>query len=310
MPDQPPAQCSPISTVIPGSWKQLSFPVSGNLVDAAGDLLESLGSLAVSNLSADGEDRFDIAEPTLEKWSVTKISALFDQAADLDRVIDEICRILPVDRSGIEVEQIHNQDWERTWLDNFQPIEIASNLWICPSWCEPPVAGAVNLVLDPGLAFGTGTHATTALCLRRLAAMNLSGRTVLDFGCGSGILAIAALLLGASTALATDIDPRALDATRENARVNGVLERLDVLPAAAVNEAIGGGQIRADVVIANILAPTLIELSGLLRQSMAPGARLLLSGILKGQSHQVCEAYPGLRFEAESREDWILLDNS
>ncbi|KAA3634517.1 MAG: 50S ribosomal protein L11 methyltransferase, partial [Proteobacteria bacterium] len=198
-------------------WQQFSFDIPGERADAATELLEAMGSLAVSSLPREGEDRFDLAEPRLETWSLTRMTALFDDDADLPPAIDAVFRTFDVDPGSVEVERFEDRDWEREWLERFAPVRISDRLWICPSWRKPPDPGAVNVTLDPGLAFGTGTHATTTLCLQALAGLDLAHRTVLDFGCGSGILAIAALRLGAARALATDVDPRALDATRRNA---------------------------------------------------------------------------------------------
>ncbi|KAA3626244.1 MAG: methyltransferase domain-containing protein, partial [Proteobacteria bacterium] len=171
----------------------------------------------------------------------------------------------------------------------------------------PPDPGAVNGTPDPGLAFGTGTHATTTWCLQALAGLDLAHRTVLDFGCGSGILAIAALRLGAARALATDVDPRALDATRRNAELNGVAERLEIADAGTMTASIADGRVRADVVIANILAEALVELADTLLQAMAPGAVLLLSGILGRQCGEVKDAYPTINFDVRARQEWRLL---
>ncbi len=200
------------------------------------------------------------------------------------------------------VEEIADQDWERSWMDNFQPMRFGRRLWIVPSWHAAPEPDAVNLLLDPGLAFGTGTHPTTALCLEWLDGQELAGRQVLDFGCGSGILAIAALLLGAERAVGTDIDPQALEASRDNASRNGIEPaRFPVyLPADLP-------QRQADVLVANILAGPLVSLAPQLTGLVRPGGLLALSGILAEQAEEVRAAYSA-HFDLDptaEREGWI-----
>lgn len=171
-------------------------------------------------------------------------------------------------------------------MENFHPMRFGERLWICPSWRDVPDPSAVNVMLDPGLAFGTGTHPTTALCLEWLDSLDLAGKTVIDFGCGSGILAIAALKLGAARAIGIDIDPQAIQASRDNARRNGVEDRLALfLPQDKPNG------LHADVVVANILAGPLRELAPLISILPAKGGVIGLSGILASQAESVCEAY-------------------
>ncbi len=288
-------------------WQKVEFDLGGELADAADQLLESLGALAVSHQPAGGEDRFDLAEPNMQNWNRTRVCALFDENADLSPVLDAITAILPVTGADVAVERFADRDWERSWLEQFHPLKISDRLWVCPSWCEAPDPAAANIVLDPGLAFGTGTHATTFLCLEQLASMDLTGRRVLDYGCGSGILAIGALMLGAETALATDIDPRALDATRRNAEANGVGQRLQVLDHVEADAAANSGNLRSDVVIANILADALVALSGRLSAALRREGTLMLSGILADQQDRVARAFPDHRFTIRPRQEWILM---
>lgn len=185
-----------------------------------------------------------------------------------------------------KIEQLEDKDWEREWMDNFHPMLFGERLWICPSWRPVPDPEAVNVMLDPGLAFGTGTHPTTALCLQWLDGLDLRGKTVIDFGCGSGILAIAALKLGAAQAIGIDIDPQAIQASRDNAQRNGVADRLALyLPQAQPRE------LHADVVVANILAGPLRELAPLIIDLPRPGGFLGLSGILASQAQSGAQAY-------------------
>ena len=201
-----------------------------------------------------------------------------------------------------ELEQIEDQDWERSWMDNFHPMRFGQRLWIVPSWHAAPEPDAVNLLLDPGLAFGTGTHPTTSLCLQWLDAQQLQGKTLIDFGCGSGILAIAGLLLGAEHAVGTDIDIQALEASRDNAQRNQIVDELfDLyLPENMPAEP-------ADVLVANILAGPLVSLAPQLASLVKPGGLLALSGILAEQTDEILQAYQG-DFELDpvaEQDGWI-----
>ena len=201
-----------------------------------------------------------------------------------------------------ELEKIEDQDWERSWMDNFHPMRFGERLWIVPSWHAAPEPDAVNLLLDPGLAFGTGTHPTTSLCLQWLDAQQLQGKTLIDFGCGSGILAIAGLLLGAEHAVGTDIDIQALEASRDNAQRNQVADdRFDLyLPEQMPDTP-------ADVLVANILAGPLVSLAPQLASLVKPGGLLALSGILAEQTEEILQAYQG-DFELDpvaEQDGWI-----
>ncbi|MGB1139328.1 MAG: 50S ribosomal protein L11 methyltransferase, partial [Halioglobus sp.] len=206
------------------------------------------------------------------------------------------------------VEILEDKDWEREWMKHYAPMQFGERLWVCPSWLEPPEPNAVNLVLDPGLAFGTGTHPTTALCLAELDGMDLRGATAVDYGCGSGILAVAALKLGARQVLGVDNDPQALDASRDNAARNTL--PANVLPLALPGDVDSNAwRGTADLVIANILAGPLMDLSPTLLDFLRPGGTLLLSGLLESQAAQLCEHY-GERLDirvAGTREGWVCL---
>ncbi|NND67249.1 MAG: 50S ribosomal protein L11 methyltransferase [Halioglobus sp.] len=269
------------------SWLQLRLDVAP---DAVADLENAL--LAAGAVAVTLEDNAD--QPLLEPgvgetplWQETRLTGLFAADAEMDTVL----RNLPVDDSArARVEILEDKDWEREWMQHYQPMQFGPRLWVCPSWLEPPEPDSINLLLDPGLAFGTGTHPTTALCLAELDALDPAGKTVVDFGCGSGILAVAALKLGAERALGIDNDPQALRASRDNARRNG-------LPDAALPVALPGDNIeqeyvgRADIVVANILAGPLVALSDKLLAFLAPGGTLLLSGLLATQADELCGHY-------------------
>ncbi len=252
----------------------------------------------------DAEDQ-PIFEPDLNTtplWSHTHLLALFEADTDPDSLLAHLQLLRGGELPEHQVEVIEDQDWERSWMDNFQPMRFGQRLWIVPSWHAAPEPDAVNLLLDPGLAFGTGTHPTTALCLEWLDAQPLQGQSLLDFGCGSGILAIAGLLLGAEHAVGTDIDTQALDASRDNAERNGIAaERFALyLPEQLPEKA-------ADVVVANILAGPLVSLAPRITALVKPGGRLALSGILAEQAEEVRAAYSDA-FELDPTADkdgWV-----
>jgi ribosomal protein L11 methyltransferase len=209
------------------------------------------------------------------------------------------------------VEILEDKAWEREWMQHYRPMQFGRRLWVCPSWLEPPESDSVNLLLDPGLAFGTGTHPTTALCLAQLDSMSLTGRTVVDYGCGSGILAVAALKLGATAALAVDNDPQALAASRDNAERNGIAaQKFTVALPEHVTQRDWHG--RAALVVANILAGPLTELSSTLLNFLQPTGTLLLSGLLQNQAEAVCAHYAdrlALRVVSE-KDGWVCLQGS
>jgi ribosomal protein L11 methyltransferase len=203
-----------------------------------------------------------------------------------------------------EVEVLEDRPWERVWLEHFKPFRYGRKLWICPTGFHAPEAGGIEVTLDPGLAFGTGTHPTTALCLEWLDGAALADTSVIDYGCGSGILGIAALMLGAGSVRAVDIDPQALQATMENARKNRVEDRLRCCRPEDL------GSWEADVVLANILANPLAELAGDLRHRVRLGGHLILSGVLAEQVQYVGDAYRTW-FDVAAvteREGWVRLD--
>lgn len=234
-------------------------------------------------------------------WNQTRVIGLFDANTDTGTV-QQI--INPEGKLTSHWHILEDKQWEREWEKHFKPLQCGSNLWICPSWAPPPCPTAINLKLDPGLAFGTGTHPTTYLCLRWLSEQQLKGLSILDYGCGSGILAIAGLLIGAETVIAIDIDPQALCATRTNMLNNSVdLNRVQLaLPAQAPNK-------QVDVVLANILASPLIDLARTLTSSVAPLGKLCLSGLLTSQIESVLEAYDKhFIFEpAHVKDEWACL---
>ncbi|GAB4179772.1 MAG: 50S ribosomal protein L11 methyltransferase [Wenzhouxiangellaceae bacterium] len=283
----------------------LVFQVDGQDLEAAERALWDCGAQSITALDAGGRPVLEPGPGETPVWDRVRIEALLPDDCDPDAVALAYLAQGPQPVPGsLRFEQRAEQDWVRAWMDRFQPMRFGHRLWICPSHCQPEPEWPVVVRLDPGLAFGSGTHPTTALCLEWLDGQDLQGRVVLDFGCGSGILAIAALKLGARRAFAIDHDPQALEATRDNARANGVADRITVLsPAQAPDCA-------ADVVVANILAEPLIELAGSIVGSLAPGGRLALSGILVEQAGRVRDRYAERLTPTGQAEQagWVRLD--
>lgn len=267
-------------------WLQLRLAITPEQAPTYEDALLDVGAVSVTFMDAEDQPIFEPDLGTTPLWSHTHLLALFEADTDADALVAHLQLLTDGALPEHQIERIEDQDWERIWMDGFAPMRFGQRLWIVPSWHEAPQPDAVNLLLDPGLAFGTGTHPTTSLCLQWLDAQPLEGCSVLDFGCGSGILAIAALLLGAPRAVGTDIDPQALEASRDNAQRNGIAdERFPVyLPADLPQEP-------ADVVVANILAGPLVSLAPQITSLVKPGGRLALSGILAEQADEVRAAY-------------------
>ena len=289
------------------SWIQLRLDTNPEQVEQLEELMLASGSVAVTM-----EDNADqpVLEPAVGEtplWGQTRLTGLYPADSDMDAVLahfpDDILA-----QCNRRIEILEDKDWEREWMQHYQPMQFGKRLWVCPSWLEPPEPEAVNLLLDPGLAFGTGTHPTTALCLTELDGMDMAGQTVVDYGCGSGILAVAALKLGADFALGVDNDPQALVASKDNAGRNGVDS--DSFPVALPGQYdTDHWQQRADTVIANILAGPLMELSETLLHCLKPGGTLMLSGLLDTQAPGMIEHYApriALRVAGE-HEGWVCL---
>lgn len=267
-------------------WLQLRLAITPDQAEPMEDLLLGLGAVSVTFMDAEDQPIFEPDLGTTPLWQHTHLLALFESDTERQSLIEQLQQLWPEPLPDHQFEDIADQDWERSWMDNFRPMRFGQRLWIVPSWHEAPDPAAVNLLLDPGLAFGTGTHPTTALCLEWLDGEQLQGRQVIDFGCGSGILAIAALLLGAENVVGTDIDPQALEASRDNAQRNQLAdERLALyLPEDMPGEP-------ADVLVANILAGPLVSLAPQLATLVRPGGRIALSGILAEQTEDILAAY-------------------
>jgi ribosomal protein L11 methyltransferase len=270
--------------------------------------LNDLGALSITLQDANAEtpDEKAIFEPgvgELPLWPTITLNALFDMGADRRGLAEALGELLPwLEPDQLTFHDVADQDWERAWMDQFKPMPFGRRLWIYPWNIEPPADDALVVVrLDPGLAFGSGTHPTTALCLEWLDGLDLTGKTITDYGCGSGILAIAALKLGAASAVGVDNDPQALTASIDNAERNGVADRLALFLPEDFDAEL------ADVFIANILAGPLGELAPTFAAAAKPGAPFAISGILIGQQDELLQRYAEWfdDLRVDTREDWV-----
>ncbi|MBF0785863.1 50S ribosomal protein L11 methyltransferase [Muribacter muris] len=269
------------------AWVQIRLNSTDQQAEQISDFLVEIGAVSVTFMDSQDTPIFEPLPGETRLWGNTDVVGLFDAETDMAVIVEALItsRLVTPDFAH-KIEQIEDKDWEREWMDNFHPMQFGKRLWICPSWRDVPDPNAVNVMLDPGLAFGTGTHPTTALCLAWLDSLDLTGKTVIDFGCGSGILAIAALKLGAKAAIGIDIDPQAILASRNNAQANNVADRLQLFLAKDQPD-----NLQADVVVANILAGPLKELAPTITTLVKPHGELGLSGILASQAQSVCQAY-------------------
>lgn len=278
---------------------EIKIPCDKSEADEYEDFLLSLGACSVTY--RDGED-MAILEPApgeMPLWNAVEITAMFTTEYDEQSIVDLAKKRFP--QSAIHCSRLKNQVWERTWLAHFKPMQFGQKTWVIPSVFDAIDEQAVNIYLDPGLAFGTGTHATTALCLEWIDSHKLTGLDVVDFGCGSGILAIAALKHGAKHAFCTDIDPQAIESTISNAKNNHVLTGVKVVETDDIKNLK-----QMDVVMANILAGPLISLVDTFKALLKPEGQLIMSGILAEQVNEIVQAFDQsfVDFEIKILEDW------
>lgn len=294
-------------------WLSISVETDATHADALSDALMGAGAISVSVEDAlagtdletpqFGEPDGLITAPATPLWTESRVIALFEPAGDLvERITRAALEIGITDLPAIDITEVEEQDWVRLTQSQFDPIHITDRLWIVPSWHTAPDAEAINLILDPGLAFGTGSHPTTFLCLQWLTEQVHGNETVLDYGCGSGILAIAAAKLGAGQVLGVDIDDNALTSAHDNALANQVALELRH-SRSPLND-------RFDLVVANILTNPLCVLAPLLAGCVAPGGKLALSGVLAPQAPQVISAYaPFIDLHVgATHEGWVRLE--
>ena len=286
------------------SWLQLTFYSTKEKAEALADLLSEAGAAAVTMQDAADQPLYEPPPGATPLWQLTNVVGLFEESTDGDLVVQQLQAQWQGEFPDYRSEVLQDQDWERAWMDDFKPMRFGERLWIVPSWHEPPEGDTVNILLDPGLAFGTGTHPTTRLCLEWLDGHEIEGKTVIDYGCGSGILALAAALLGAASVIGVDNDPQALVATLDNAARNGVTIQV-YLPKEAPQEPV-------DILVANILAGPLIELAPRLAALVREGGDITLSGILPEHAEGVASAYSEwfAMQPAVEHDGWIRLEGT
>ena len=289
-------------------WQEWVVETYSHLVEPLEEWLFEQGALAVSL-----EDNAD--EPLIEPgpgetplWQNVKVTALFTGSINLSPIKQTLPSSLLAGNSRNDISTLEDRDWERVWMEDFTPIQMGPRLWICPSWTPPPEEALVPVLLDPGLAFGTGTHATTAMCLNALDGLIRGSERVVDFGCGSGILAIAALKLGAGCALGVDNDPQAVVASRDNAQRNDI-DTDDFTVVMPDDGVIAQWDDSADLMVANILAGPLVDLADQLIRLTASGGTILLTGVLEAQVPELIERYRSVNLEVnQQRDGWVLLE--
>ena len=287
------------------SWLRIVVDANRDEGPVVEQALEQHGAVSISFEDRADEPVFELKPGDTPLWSETRITGLFPADAPAAIILEHVEQALGHVLLDSRVEKLADQDWERVWLERFKPTLVGANLWICPTHMSAPDSEAVTVFIDPGLAFGSGTHPTTAMCLDWLSRQDLGSRDVIDYGCGSGILAIAALKLGAQSAWGTDIDPRALEVATANAATNGVGDRLlTCLPEALPEQ-------QFDVLVANILSAPLISLVDTFNNLLKPNGRIALSGILESQTEEVAAAYePYFELQAKQQDGWTLLSGA
>ena len=280
------------------SWQCIELITSADKEEFFSELFDEFDALSVTTTGADETQVFEVEGQANDNWRIIKITGMFDARTNLEPLLSQLSVHKNVE---ISKKPLRDRDWQQAWLENYKPQKINDKLWICPSWLTPVDPNATTITIDPGMSFGTGTHQSTRLCLAWLSELTLDQATVIDYGCGTGILAIAAVKLGAKNALATDIEPRSLAASLENASKNDVSQAVktylpDEMP-----------DIKAEVVIANILAGTIIDLSEVLFKHTKPHGRLLLAGLLRTQEESIKAAFNGINWQSRYEDNWVAL---
>ena len=291
------------------NWQQLKIQIISEHVDFIEPQLLAAGAVSITYLDAEDQPVFQEELDSTPLWDSLVLCALFEEDTELGELLNWLGdNASIVNRAGLELEKIEDQAWERSWMDNFSAMQFGEKLWICPSWQEPPDPSATNIMLDPGLAFGSGSHATTALCLQWLATQDLQSKNIVDYGCGSGILAIAAALLGAQSVQGVDNDPQAVLATNDNCERNGLLPGRVGTFLPEEYDSVSTPE-SVDILLANILAAPLLSLASKFASLVNPKGCIVLSGLLADQADAITEVYSEW-FEmsaAVQREDWIRL---
>ena len=293
------------------SWLQISINTTKNHAEVAEDCLFSAGAQTVTLTDAADQPILEPGPDETPVWNNVIITGLFGLEENQQALLDTIEQCLTGVDFTCDTQILEDQNWTRAWMEHFHAMQFGQRLWVCPLHMEPPEPDAINLRLDPGLAFGTGTHPTTSLCLRWLDQNIVDSHneqdTLLDYGCGSGILAIAACMLGIDHADGVDIDPQALTATHDNAETNQVRDKIETfLPDDYQKQ---HADTQYDIVVANILSGPLAELASMLAGHTKAGGDIVLSGILREQAGHLIETYSQFfkMDEPVFEEDWVLL---
>jgi ribosomal protein L11 methyltransferase len=285
------------------TWWQLTVEVIQERSQQVEQALQQAGAAVVTIQDAGDQAILEPLPGETPVWSSSAVTGLFSSLTRLTQVKEKLSQTLDRDElADCHITQLENRDWERAWLDDFHPMRFGSRLWVCPTQQTPPDPSAVNLMLDPGLAFGTGTHPTTALCLTWLDSADLQGKQVIDYGCGSGILAIAAVKLGARQVWTVDVDPQALIATERNAADNKILASIFPVTPEQLP------MVKVDILLANILAEPLLVLAAHFADLVREGGRVVLSGLLASQVAQIETVYKAW-FDFKPpiyRQEWAL----
>ena len=284
------------------SWQQLIVQATPDNAETVSSLLQAQQAASVTLSDAKDQPIFEPERGTTPLWNSVNVTALFESEIDLNPVVTALEQALGHAPTYI-IEQLEDKDWVRAWMDDFKPMQFGQRVWIIPSHHNAPDPDAINIELDPGLAFGTGTHPTTAMCLRWLDQHCCTeSDSVLDYGCGSGVLALAAAKLGARAVYAVDNDPQAIDATHANAAHNKVQTISAFLPNAMP-------ELKVEILVANILAAPLVELAPLFQRYCQQGTRVVLAGLLQNQADEIINAYASwCQLEAVDQiEEWVCL---
>lgn len=295
------------------SWQHIHLQCPKDKVEFAEALFYESEAVSILLEDAGDEPLFEPLPGEEPLWDEVILTAIYDtnsddrfDGTDFEALANDIAA--QVSASRFWTTRLDDKDWSREWMAHYKPVKCEGNLWIVPEWLDAPDPAATNLILDPGLAFGTGYHATTRLCLDWLSAQNLKDKVVIDYGCGSGVLGVAALLLGAEEVLAVDIDPQAILATRQNAALNNVSDRLKVFLPEEFSEYQRAHDLTADTITANILAKPLIEFAPLFSTLLKDGGSIVLAGLIENQTQSVIDAYApyfelGAAYHYDNKDD-------
>ncbi len=289
------------------AWLQLYLQIDKSIAETISDWLSEQGAQAVTFEDSEDQPILEPAPGETPLWKKVTLIALFENTDPVANIELLAKKQFQSSILNSKIKALDDQPWERAWMDHFEAMKFGNRLWICPTWQQPPEPDLVNIMLDPGLAFGSGTHETTALCLTWLDSLDLENKLVIDYGCGSGILAIAAAKLGALKIFGADLDPQAILASRENARRNHITDQtLELYSVSADSPPLLA---KADILIANILAAPLRHLAPELANLVKKGGQIGMSGILKEQAEEMINIYQQWfdELSVKNKGDWSFI---